>query len=80
MMKNIELWIDNVMEEAGTYIHLEVVPTPRGWSAKIMADGYILLDSNGESFMIKEGSTVQQALEKLDRICVDDLNKMMHTV
>ena len=77
MTRNIETWIDRLVDESESLAQLEVVPTLGGWAAKIMDDQFLLLDSIGETFMICEGSTIELALKKLDRLCADDLNKMM---
>ena len=77
MTRNIETWIDRLIDETESLIQLEVVPTIGGWAAKIMDDGFLLLDSDGEIFMIREGSTIELALKKLDRLCTDDLKKMV---
>lgn len=77
MTRNIGTWIDRLVDESESLAQLEVVPTIGGWAAKIMDDRFLLLDSDGEIFMIGEGSTIELALKKLDRICADDLNKMM---
>ena len=80
MTRNISDWIDRLLEESDSLAQLEVVPTIGGWSAKIVDEGFLLLDSDGEIFMISEGSTIEIALKKLDRLCADDLNKMMASV
>ena len=77
MTHNIGTWIDRLVDESESLAQLEVVPTIGGWAAKIMDDRFLLLDSDGEIFMIGEGSTIELALKKLDRLCADDLNKMM---
>jgi len=77
MTENIEIWIDRISDESESLAQLKVVPTIGGWAAKIMDDRFLLLDSDGEIFMIGEGSTIELALKKLDRLCADDLNKMM---
>jgi hypothetical protein len=77
MTRNIGTWIDHLVDESESLAQLEVVPTIGGWAAKIMDDRFLLLDSDGEIFMIGEGSTIELALKKLDRLCADDLNKMM---
>ena len=77
MTRNIGTWIDHLVDESESLAQLEVVPTIGGWAAKIMDDRFLLLDSDEETFMIGEGSTIELALKKLDRLCADDLNKMM---
>ena len=77
MTRNIGTWIDRLIDESESLAQLEVVPTIGGWAAKIMDDRFLLLDSDEETFMIGEGSTIELALKKLDRLCADDLNKMM---
>jgi hypothetical protein len=76
-MLNIQEWIDRLIEESDSLAQLEVVPTMGGWSAKIMDEGFLLLDSDGEIFMIAEGTTIEKAINKLNRMCADDLNKIM---
>jgi hypothetical protein len=76
-MLNIQEWIDRLIEESDSLAQLEVVPTMGGWSAKIMDEGFLLLDSDGEIFMIAEGATIEKAVNKLNRMCADDLNKIM---
>jgi hypothetical protein len=78
MTRNIETWIECRVDESESLVQLEVVPTPKGWSAKIINDErFVLLDSNAEVFMIAEHSTIELVLKKLDRLCAADLNKMM---
>jgi hypothetical protein len=80
MTRNIGDWIDRLIEESDSLAQLEVVPTIGGWAAKIMDDRFLLLDSDGEIFMIGEGSTIELALNKLDRLCADDLNRIMASI
>lgn len=80
MTRNISDWIELLLEESDSLAQLEVIPTIGGWAAKIVDEGFLLLDSDGEIFMIGEGPTMELALKKLDRLCADDLNKMMVSV
>ena len=43
-----------------------------GWTVQIMdtVDNIILLDRNGEKFMIAEGKTLDEALAELDKLAV----------
>jgi hypothetical protein len=73
---NIQTWIDHLVEESQSIVRLEVVPTPKGWAAKIINEGHLLLDYDGENFMITEDSTIDNAIKKLDRRCATDLAKI----
>ncbi len=77
MTKHIEQWIEQLVEQSESLAQLEVVPTMKGWSAKIVDEGYLLLDSDGEIFMVAEGSTMETAIAKLNKLCINDLNKLM---
>ena len=77
MTRNISTWIDHLIDRSESLAQLEVIPTIGGWAAKIVDEGFLLLDSDGEIFMVGEGSTMELALKNLDRLCADDLNKMM---
>lgn len=77
MMNEIEEWVQNVSEQSETFPHLEVVSCSKGWSAKVVDDGFLLLDSAGENFMIAEGSTMEKAISALCSMCVKDLKEMV---
>lgn len=77
MTRNISEWIELLLEESDSLAQLEVIPTIGGWAAKIVDEGFLLLDFDGEIFMIGEGFTMELAIKNLDRLCADDLNKMM---
>ncbi len=76
MTKHIEQWIDQLLDQSESLAQLEVIPTMKGWSAKIVDQGYLLLDSDGEIFMVGEGNSIEDAIAKLNKLCVNDLNKI----
>jgi hypothetical protein len=80
-MLNIQDWIEHLIEETDLCSQLKITATPKGWSAKLIdEDNYILLDSQGDIFMIAECGSIEGALTKLDKMCANDLKKIVAAV
>jgi len=79
-MKNIQDWIETVMDTSDdVWAILKVLSVgSSGWQAKIVDnDGFVLLCSEGETFMIAESGDIEGAIAKLDKMCANDLKKIV---
>lgn len=72
-MKNIETFLADLRFDG--YDNVVLKTAMKGWigdgwtvSIEDTVDNIVLLDRNGEKFMIAEGKTLDEALEKLEKL------------